>query len=507
MVAGGELAEVPARCGGTMWRQAQKVLQLCATRNTESDMGAQKEIDEPHDDSQATVVMSFNAGTVCVQGLEESHEPLPSFLQHDDRIGGHRAPAVHYAELIVWLRANAVGYRDEARGYTTREESQHCTTKPFYYQTEALDAWRKNAGRGVVVLPTGSGKTFVAMLAMSRFPRSTLVVAPTLDLVHQWYDQLRARHDTPVGIIGGGYHDPRDITVTTYDSAHIHMERLGHRYGFVIFDECHHLPSESYAWAAQSCLAPFRLGLTATPERTDGGEARYAELIGPVVYRRDIDELSGDYLADYETHRIEVVLTSEERAAYDSERNLYLAFLRKQGIRMSSPRGWSDFIMRSSRSDEGRRAFLAYRNQKQLALTASGKMDAVQRLLFAHRRDRTIIFTEDNATVYALSRRFLLPAITHQSKVKERSSILKAFNDGSLRAVVTSKVLNEGVNVPEANVAIVLSGSASVREHVQRLGRILRKREGKHAVLYELVSAKTSEEGVSQRRREHRAYH
>jgi superfamily II DNA or RNA helicase len=163
--------------------------------------------------------------------------------------------------------------------------------------------------------------------------------------------------------------------------------------------------------------------------------------------------------------------------------------------------------MRSSRSDEGRRAFLAYRNQKQLALTASGKMDAVQRLLFAHRRDRTIIFTEDNATVYALSRRFLLPAITHQSKVKERSSILKAFNDGSLRAVVTSKVLNEGVNVPEANVAIVLSGSASVREHVQRLGRILRKREGKHAVLYELVSAKTSEEGVSQRRREHRAYH
>ncbi|HZO15474.1 MAG TPA: helicase-related protein, partial [Polyangiaceae bacterium] len=114
--------------------------------------------------------------------------------------------------------------------------------------------------------------------------------------------------------------------------------------------------------------------------------------------------------------------------------------------------------------------------------------------------------TEDNATVYLIARRFLVPAITHQTKVKERSHILRAFNAGELNVVVTSKVLNEGVDVPEANVAIVLSGSGSVREHVQRLGRILRKREGKRAVLYEVVSAGTSEEWLSARRREHRAY-
>ena len=119
---------------------------------------------------------------------------------------------------------------------------------------------------------------------------------------------------------------------------------------------------------------------------------------------------------------------------------------------------------------------------------------------------RTIVFTEDNATVYAISRRFLLPAITHQTKVKERSKILTAFNAGELSAVVTSKVLNEGVNVPEANVAIVLSGSGSVREHVQRLGRILRKAENKTAVLYELVAAGTTEERTSEKRREHVAY-
>ncbi|HHH31542.1 MAG TPA: DEAD/DEAH box helicase, partial [Polyangiaceae bacterium] len=304
----------------------------------------------------------------------------------------------------------------------------------------------------------------------------------------------------------GGYHEPKAITVTTYDSAHIHMDRIGNRWGLVVFDECHHLPSESYAMAARCCMAPLRLGLTATPERTDGGEALYAELIGPVVYRKDIDELSGDYLAAYETERLEVTLTDEERARYQEERAIYTAFLRQQGIRMGSPGGWEDFIMRSSRTAEGRRAFEAYRNQKKLALAAERKLELLDHLLHAHRRDRTIVFTEDNATVYEIAQRFLVPAITHQTKVKERSQILKDFNAGDLRVVVTSKVLNEGVNVPEANVAIVLSGSGSVREHVQRLGRVLRKREGKRAVLYELVSAGTSEEFTSQKRREHRAY-
>ena len=99
-----------------------------------------------------------------------------------------------------------------------------------------------------------------------------------------------------------------------------------------------------------------------------------------------------------------------------------------------------------------------------------------------------------------------MPVITHQTKVRERSAILAGLSSGELGAVVTSKVLNEGVDVPDANVAVVISGSGSVREHVQRLGRILRKREGKRAVLYELVTAATSEEHTSERRREHGAY-
>jgi superfamily II DNA or RNA helicase len=284
------------------------------------------------------------------------------------------------------------------------------------------------------------------------------------------------------------------------------MEHLGARFGLLVFDECHHLPSAAYTLAARQAIAPFRLGLTATPERADGREAELAELIGPVVYKKDIVDLAGDYLAEYETEHVAIELAPAERAEYDAERAIYRGFAEANGIRMASPGGWSEFIMRSARSASGRRAMQAYRRQRALAFSAPAKLDYVEHLLGRHRADRAILFTQDNATCYALSRRFLLPAITHQTQVRERSTILGGLAEGRFGAVVTSKVLNEGVDIPDANVAIVVSGSGSVREHVQRLGRILRKREGKRAVLYELVTADTSESFTSERRREHVAY-
>jgi superfamily II DNA or RNA helicase len=323
--------------------------------------------------------------------------------------------------------------------------------------------------------------------------------------VRQWYDLLRTSFGLDVGVIGGGEHRVHPLTVTTYDSAYLHMESIGARFGLVVFDEMHHLPGEAYALAARLCLAPFRLGLTATPERADGREALLTELIGPLVYRKDIVELSGSYLADYDTERITVSLGPEEREEYASERAIYIGFLRSQGIRMSSPSGWGEFIMRSSMSLEGRRAMQAYRRQRELAFAAKEKLDYLEILMHQHRRDRMIIFTEDNRAAYAVSRRFLVPAITHQTKVSERSETLARFAQGTFSAVVTSKVLNEGVDVPDANVAVVLSGSGSVREHVQRLGRILRPKAGKRALLYELIAADTAEAYTSERRREHQA--
>ena len=452
------------------------------------------------------VELTFVSGTLELRGLDQSGPALTPACSWDPRSRCFRAEARSYAEIVRALVGHKLPYQDDARKYTELASGALVQREPRPYQREGLLAWEQNRSRAVVVLPTGAGKSQLGVMAIDKKRRSTLVVAPTLDLVRQWYDQLRATFGVEVGVIGGGEHRVLPLTVTTYDSAYLHMEHLGARFGLVIFDECHHLPSETYALAARQCLAPFRLGLTATPERADGREGALEELIGPLVYRREIVEMSGQYLAEYETERIAVELAPDEREEYERERAIYLGYVRAQGIRMGDPAGWREFIMRSARGEQGRRAMQGYRRQRELAFAAPAKLAYVAHLLHQHRRDRAIVFTQDNATAYRISRLLLVPAITHQTKVTERSEILARLNDGTYSAVVTSKVLNEGVDVPSANVAIVVSGSGSVREHVQRLGRILRKQGDKRAILYELVTAQTGEAYTSERRREHSAY-
>ena len=452
---------------------------------------------------ELTVSLRFVAGTLDIDGFAEGQDAaLPEACRWDTRTRRFRAPAVAYAPVVRALVQRRIAYDDEARQYGVLDAGLQVRREPRPFQTEALDAWRAAQGRGVVVLPTGAGKTEVALLALDAVRRDTLVVAPTLDLVAQWHRLLRDRLRREIGVIGGGDYLVEPVSVSTYDSAFIHMEHLGARFGLVVFDECHHLPGAAYALAAQHCLAPYRLGLTATPERADGRHAELAPLIGPLVYRRQVRDLAGDYLADYSVERILVELTGDERRAYDEARGIYREFVVGQGIRMSDPDGWSQFIIRSSQSAEGRRAMAGYQRQKQLAFAAPSKLDYVEDLLHRHRRDRALLFTERNDAAYALSHRFLAPIITHQTKVSERALILEDFAAGVYNALVTSKVLNEGVDMPAANVGIVISGSGSVREYVQRLGRILRKQGDKKAILYELVANETSEVFTSDRRRE-----
>ncbi|HEY9794832.1 MAG TPA: helicase-related protein, partial [Leptolyngbyaceae cyanobacterium] len=157
----------------------------------------------------------------------------------------------------------------------------------------------------------------------------------------------------------------------------------------------------------------------------------------------------------------------------------------------------------SARSQAGRRAMLAHRQAKEIALGTDGKLRILADLLAQHYPERSLIFTNDNATVYRISQAFLIPAITHQTPVKERHDILTHFREGEYKTLVASHVLNEGVDVPDARVAIILSGTGSEREYIQRLGRVLRKGtdNNKLALLYEVVAEDTTEEGTSQRRR------
>ncbi len=452
-----------------------------------------------------SVHLLFDEGTLLLKNAS-TLQYIPPQFEWDDRVEAWRTLAYHYRAIFEYFQQQRIAFENTVPRYNQLKLALQYGQIPHSHQQEALEAWKISGRRGVVVLPTGAGKSYLALLAMIEVQRSSLVVAPTIDLMNQWYDLLTSSFHEEVGILGGGYHEVRDLTVTTYDSASMHMERYGNRFGLLIFDEVHHLPGETYRYAAEFAITPYRLGLTATPERADGRHVLLDTLVGPVVYEKGIREMTGTHLAEYSIKRMEVEMVAEEVTEYQTARAAFTRFLEAKNLKLGSLEGWRNFVRLSSRSSEGRQAMLAYQRSRKIALSTSAKLELLESLLKRHAHDRVLIFTNDNEAVYTISQEFLIPAITHQTKTRERKEILEGFNNGEYPALVTSKVLNEGVNIPDANMAIILSGSGSIREHVQRLGRILRRREGKQALLYEIIAKDTIEHHISNRRRRHDAY-
>lgn len=449
----------------------------------------------------------FEGGSLAVEGIAGQPDWLPDFLTLDPRREGFWVcPGIAYRSLIERLLALKIPYSDKAREYGKTVWNLNTGRSSFPHQLESVDAWWSGGGRGVVVLPTGTGKSHVAELAISKAQRPSLIVTPTIDLMQQWARDLAKNFQTEVGMLGGGSYDIKPITVTTYDSAYMNVERLGNKFGLLVFDECHHLPGQTYSLSALGAIAPFRLGLTATPERTDQAHENLDHLIGPIVYRREITQLKGEFLAQYQVETLYVQLGEAERFAYETNRELYRNFLLENRIDLRQNGAWGRFLATAACTPKGRMAFKAFRDHRTIAMAAPAKLRVLEGLLDRHVGDRVIIFTHDNASVYKISREFFVPVITHSTKAKERKTVLERFATGEYNVVATSRVLNEGVDVPEANVAIVLSGTSTVREHVQRLGRILRKKGDKQAVLYEIITQGTLEEKTSSRRRQHSAY-
>ncbi len=375
---------------------------------------------------------------------------------------------------------------------------------PRSYQDEAIASWLRHQGRGHVVLPTGAGKTVVALMAVARLGVRTLVVVPTIDLLHQWRAALASNLGYPleeIGIIGGGKRTQRDLTVITYDSAAMPRRRLD-GFGLLVVDEVHHLPARAYRSIAGKVNAPFRLGLSATPERSDHGHEALAGLIGPVVYRRSSSDLARDrHIASYAEKRLFVDLTADEQMRYDQLMAEYKWYLASRRGSLGRPEGiFIEMIRRSGHDPAARSALRAHHQARLIALNAKAKIAKVEELLTTHRTDNVLIFSEYNTMVDLLSERLLLPAITYRTAMPERRQVLDHFREGRYTKLVTGRVLNEGVDVPDANVAIVVSGSSATREYIQRLGRVLRPKQ-EQAMLYELVTRRTTEGRGARKRR------
>jgi superfamily II DNA or RNA helicase len=446
------------------------------------------------------VRLVFDRGTILLRDVASNVDlsDLPGVLW-DPRVRALRAPARDHASIRDELQRRGVRCADEVyRGADAMPAWAEPPLRP--YQDAALWSWQAAGQRGIVVLPTGSGKTRVAIAAIARARRPAIALVPTRVLLSQWVREISSAFGCPVGCLGDGERQIETITVATFESGWRHMERLGNRFHLLIVDEAHHFGSGVRDEALDLCAAHARLGLTATPPTGPAAE-RIAELIGPTVFELSVGDLSGRYLAPFELVTLNLDLDPAERSAWGRAVAAYRPLLRVF-MRDNPGADWLAFAKVAMRTEEGRRALAAFRESRALLAFPSAKRAAVHSLLKRHRGGKVLVFTSDNATAYAVAREHLLMPITCDIIRTERAAALERFRRGELRALVSARVLNEGIDVPDADVGVVVGGTQGAREHVQRIGRLLRPQEGKTAVVYELVIRGTSEVAQSRRRRE-----
>jgi superfamily II DNA or RNA helicase len=432
----------------------------------------------------------FAGGTLVAHGLlPESAAASPDFVW-DPRIAAYRAPAYRYRALRLAFSRAGEDFADSVL-HLTKRASRWSDVELRPYQRSAVLAWRAAGRRGIVALPTGSGKTRLACAVMAGCEAPSLCLVPTRVLLHQWRNELARHYRGEVGCLGDGERNIEHVTVATFESAYRWMRDIGHRFGQLIVDEAHHFGAGLRDEALEMCAAPLRLGLTATAPG-DAQLARLSDLLGPVVFQLTAGDLTGEWLADFDVVALRLPLTDEERARYDQAVAIFRP-VHRMFTQVSPGASWRDFVATAQRSEAGRAALAAYRVSRRLTHYTRAKAAAVARLLAEHRTSRVLVFTPDNDTAYAIARQHLVMPITCDIGRAERDEAIAAFRSGMLRVLVSARVLNEGFDVPDADVAIIVGGTLGEREHVQRVGRVLRPSAGKRALVFELIAAETHE--------------
>ncbi|HSF49486.1 MAG TPA: DEAD/DEAH box helicase family protein [Nitrososphaeraceae archaeon] len=447
------------------------------------------------------IILYYDKGSIVISGINQ----IP-YSVIDPRTNQLRALALHYQDIITYLQNSGIQYDDNVMELipiqNLRIENINLSLRA--YQKKAIENWIKAGKKGCIILPTGSGKTIIAIKLIEIINSSTLIVVPTLDLMEQWTKFLsKYFQKIEIGNIGGGIFNITGITVSTYDSAYIRSSFIGNKFAFVIFDELHHLAAPGYRTIAEQFASPYRLGLTATYEREDSLHLDFPRLVGGIVYQSSVNELARDkHLASFTVEKRYVKLLPEEEIEYQKNYDQYLSFLHKLGLRYDHI-ALQKLIMISGKNQYARNALLARNKALDIALNSQSKIIELRKILSENPNRKTIIFTQHNKLVYLISNNFLIPFITHKSSKQEREDALNGFRDGRYRVLVTSKVLDEGVDVPDAELGIIVSGTGSKREFIQRLGRLLRTKPNfTNAKLIEIISSGTSEINTSIRRKQ-----
>ena len=475
------------------------------------------------DPSKPSPYVDFHQGTLRLFGLsprfiEKTLASVP--LAWDEREDCFRTGAMYADRIREKLErslASAIDWRVGAGAADPKVSPLSFTDRRGIKlrsdQADAVNAFEGGGRQGLVVMPTGTGKTVVAIEVMIRNRCGTLVVVPVRDLMYQWHQKILEATGVDAGLIGDGVHRVSPISVTTYDSAAIHMPRIGDRFGMVIFDEVHHLAGPWRSDAARMTIAKCRLGLTATLPTAPDRSALLHELVGPTLYEQSIADAAGSSLADYSVQRIAVRLTDAEQQRY-RELSLKIQKFVFDQKEIDPDFKWDDTYALSAatrqdprRAQDAMAAMRAFRLKRQIEEHADAKLRMLEDLFRLHSDESVIVFTGSNVMARKISTRFLVPCLLSHCGKKERRQWLEGFAEGQYRVLVANRVLDEGVDLPSVKTAIVLGGLSSQRQAIQRLGRVLRKGSGRQrAKLYEVVVEDTREVTRSRDRRRNDAY-
>ena len=385
----------------------------------------------------------------------------------------HPSERGHLKQVLLklgWPAEDLAGYVDgEAHAIALQEDGW--AMRP--YQQQAVEGFW-HGGSGVVVLPCGAGKTIVGAGAMAKSSTTTLILVTNTVSARQWRDELVRRTsltEDEIGEYSGARKEIRPVTIATYQvlttkrkGVYSHLELLDARdWGLVLYDEVHLLPAPIFRMTAD-LQARRRLGLTATLVREDGREDEVFSLIGPKRFDAPWKDIEAQgYIAPAECIEVRLTLPDSDRMAY---------------------------------------ATAEPEEKYRLAATASGKNRVVERLVAQHEGEPTLVIGQYLDQLHELAEHIGADLITGETTVRERQRLFDAFRTGEISKLVVSKVANFSIDLPEASVAIQVSGSfGSRQEEAQRLGRIMRpKASGRTAHFYTVVARDTVDQDFAAHR-------
>ncbi|MGC9071773.1 MAG: DEAD/DEAH box helicase [Acidilobus sp.] len=423
-------------------------------------------------------------------------------IRYEPGTKSYTAPPYLYGDLVKFLRSKGLVVNDDLNllegTRLPRPVAFRGELRP--YQKEAVEAWEKNQGRGVIVLPTGAGKTVVAIAALSRLNVRALIVVYTKEHVKQWHDAV-VRFTDASGLLGTFYGDEKNlsyITITTYQTAWRYVDLIAPRFSLLIVDEAHHLPADKFKTIATQMPAPYRMALSATAVREDGKHEEIFPLVGGIVYQKSASELMEQgYLAPFIIRRVTVKLKPEEQKLYDELRKRYQA--------LAVGRTFEEVLEAAKKGEPKAIEALRVRSQMQSVIQESeSKLEKVIEIVKneLEKGSKIIVFTQYKRQADELAKRLGALLIHGDLDKDERVGALEAFKKVKTGVLVVTTVGDEGLDIPDANVGILVSGTGSRRQFIQRLGRLLRPGTGKTALLYEVVASGTSEVAQSRKRRE-----